>query len=652
MNPSESTEPKFAKPLSQILDGFSNRLAYRSLDTKALDISRSAGAGNLGDRTGYAEWASISNDPLVIANLVHTYITTLCSKLTSSPFRPVDDKLHAMAQATRLDSTFFKLYKDVLNDGYAYLALGVRDGMPIFKNIDARYIIFNGDDPSLKDSTEVLVFNIVPKTENDKKEHVLEEVAEFPEDFVEYDQETEKVITTYYKRKNDVVYMAVYDTAYEESEDPDEQGPELIEIPGITRIPVIRFTGLRVELSDKRYHYRGLYYLTYSVMKAMTLAGTKVQIRTATYDVDNYLVNGDAIANHEDAWHNTGTRKISTADANSVPIPLPVTPIEHDDAFLINAFNLWKSVLGEILGPIVASGSEAITREEVIARNETRDAIATDFLSSFMDSAEEVYRSIVMLVSEQPHPQQIPLIGGFIENAKRTKENSEIEKLYNLAKESGLNAQGFVHARVQNSDLPFNIKQQLMSTLATDPYASPVVLDLKNKMAKLTESNTAKDRSIALLKIQATQRLERQAEYVASQERIKQQELMFDQWKEEQAQTQEGTMAVLKDLLAKGDIAGAMGALASIKKVDKPLVVPVDASKQIPEYAAAVNAQVQDSLAPIQQAEASSKANNAIQTRMQRSVADMLPKANITGNGKGSNQKPQSEQRQTTENEK
>lgn len=616
--------------LQEVLDRLNNRLTYHNLDIRALDISRASDAGNMGEGN-YAEWAMVSDDPLVAVNIVKTYITTQCAKLTGSPFRPVDDKLSDMGEKMRLNAALAEIYRDVLVDGYAYGGVGVAGGKPFIKQIDARYILFNGTDPTLKDATELVVFEILPKTDKDK-ENESPSLTQFPEGFVEFDEEEEKIITTYYhietvEDQDSITGTAVSRKTCEiDTYEDYENEPSSITL-NIDRIPVIRFVGGKVELEDKRFHYRGLYYETASVLKATILAATKIQIRTAAADDDNYIVSRDAIDNENKTWDNCGIKTVDDMDANGQPIKNPVTPIVHDNAFLINAFQTWVKVIGDMLGPVVASGSEAVTREEVIARNEVRDAITNEYLSKFVNSVEEVYRCVVMLLNGPT--DEIEIVGGFIDAVKRNKTNGEIMQLYGLAKESGLNTQGFVMLLLQNSEIPTAMKQQLQQSLMRDPYASPLVQQLKTQIQQLAEQSKAKDQTISLLRIQATQRLERQAEYVAMQERVEQQKTLFDQWKVEQEQSQDARMEVLKDCLTKNDIPGAMAVLATIQQTDKPLVIPETPQTQATEYKQAVQKEIGDSMSPV------AAANREIQQQnQQRFQHRMAAAAQTAANGR------------------
>lgn len=92
--------------LKTILEKFKSRLAYRQMDKEALNISRSLAGGNLGPDRKYAEWASITKDPLVVVNYVGTFITELVSKLSSAPFRPEDDDLFELGKNARFDARF------------------------------------------------------------------------------------------------------------------------------------------------------------------------------------------------------------------------------------------------------------------------------------------------------------------------------------------------------------------------------------------------------------------------------------------------------------------------------------------------------------------------------------------------------------------
>lgn len=548
--------------LKSILEKFKPRLGYRELDSAALDISRSLASGNLGDgNDNYAEWASISNDPLVIVNYVRTYITTLVSKLSSAPFRPKDDALAEKGLNARLDSVFSELYTDVLNDGYAYLGVGFVEGNAVVRPIDARYILFNGDDPSLRDSTDVVVFEIVPLGLDNSVENPL--VNSFLTAYVRYDTSTERVRVSHYHKdkKKGIFVLDVYD------EDPNK--PVTYPMQNLDRIPVIRFVGERIELSDKRYHYRGVYYQMGAVLKALALSGTKIQIRTATSSDANYIARSDATANHKDVWENTGTLTIDNVDTNGNDIPA-VQIVEHDNEFLLKGFELWKNVIADNLGPTVASGSEAVTREEVIARNEVKDAISNTYLSRMADGIEEVYRCIQMF--ESGKKEKVVILGGYIESVKRQKEIGELNRIYQLAKEGGLNVQGFVIQHLAIADLPNDVKIALAESFQQDPFKSPQVIALQQQVAQLNQTIQQQNTQIALLRLQATQRLERQKEFIDSTERTKRLEIALKQWTEEEKQTQEARMAVLNDCLSKGDYEGAVRVIEEIKNTSNPII--------------------------------------------------------------------------------
>lgn len=550
--------------LNQILERFQSKLSYREQDTRALDISRAAAAGSLGEHE-YSEWALISNDPLVVVNYVKTFITTLASKLSSAPFRPQDDKLNEVVMNMRLNSQFTDLYKMTLADGYSFLGLGLDNGKPIANIIDARSIMFNGNDPTLKDATELIVFEVLPKSKDD------DFISDFPSGYVEFDNQNEKVRTSYYYKQDGKINLDIYEEGVEE--------PSHFEIPNVDRIPVVRFYGEKFELNDKRYHYRGLYYQLAGIIKATALAATKLQIRVAMSDDDNYLANSDAIANHKPTWRNAGVKEYSNYDANGDPINQPVQPIQHDNGFLVTALETWKNVTSDMLGPVVQSGSEAVTREEVLARSEVRDAIANTYLSNMSDSIAEVYRIINSILTG--NTATVIVEGGFIEAAHRNKFMQQIVNVYNLAKESGLNAQGFIFEILANSELPENMKQRVGQLLMQDPFASPKVAELNQQLQKAQQTIQQQTNQITQLRIMASQRMERQAEWVASQERIKRFEIMFKQWLQENKDTQEARMEVLRRLLDNGDTYGAMAMLQAIQQIDNPVLTEPETQMQM-----------------------------------------------------------------------
>lgn len=544
-----------SEQLNTILERFKSKLNYREIDRTALDISRAAAAGNLGDRN-YSEWALITDDPLVIVNYTKTFITTLASKLASAPFRPDDDALNELCLSIKLNSIFTEQYKCVLEDGYSFLGIGYDGKKPVVTPIDARYIMYNGNEPTLKDSTEMIVFEILPRSSDE------DFISDFPAGYIEYDNSSEKIRTSHYHFVDGHVQLDIYEEGNDEV--------QTYTIDGVDRIPIVRFYGEKFELEDKRYHYRGLYYQMAGIIKATALAATKIQTRVAASDDANYIVSSDAIANNKHSWQNAGVHTIDNFDANGDPIKDPVIPVQHDNQFLIQALETWKNTTSDMLGPVVQSGSEAVTREEVIARSEVRDAIANTYLTNIACSIGEVYRIIKSMTTGDT--SNVMVQGGFLEAQQNTQMVSEITGIYNLAKDSGLNAQGFVLEIVANCNLPYNVKQRAGQLLMTDPYASPMVKQLQGQLQQAQQTIGNMQQQMAILRTQASQRLERQAEWVAAQERIKRGEIQFKQWQQENKDTQEARMEVLRKLLEAGDTIGALSMLNTIQQIDRPVL--------------------------------------------------------------------------------
>jgi hypothetical protein len=186
------------------------------------------------------------------------------------------------------------------------------------------------------------------------------------------------------------------------------------------------------------------------------------------------------------------------------------------------------------------------------------------------DSIEEVYRCVQMYTTGAT--EKVIMLGGYIEAVKRRKEKEELASLYQLAKEGQMNTQGFVIQMLAISELPKDTKEQLAQSFDQDPFKSPQVIQLQQVVQKLNQTIQQQNTQIALLRLQATQRLERQKEFIDSTERTKRLEIALKQWTEEQKQTQEARMAVLNDCLAKGDYAGAIRTIEEIKTESSPII--------------------------------------------------------------------------------
>jgi ABC-type multidrug transport system fused ATPase/permease subunit len=116
------------------------------------------------------------------------------------------------------------------------------------------------------------------------------------------------------------------------------------------------------------------------------------------------------------------------------------------------------------------------------------------------------------------------------------------------------------------------VKEAILTSFTQDPFKSPQVLQLQDTVQKLNQTIQQQNTQIALLRLQATQRLERQKEFIDSTERTKRLELAYKQWSDEAKQTQEGLMAILNDCLQKQDYDGAIAVMEQIKSQSNPII--------------------------------------------------------------------------------
>lgn len=562
--------------LSDVLEHLRGTLSYRDIDMKSLDMSRKAAAGNLTDED-YAQWAAITKDPYVSIDLVKTFIRTFKSKLSKNPFRPKDDETWAMGEVIKLNELIEEGLESTMQDGFTYYGVGVENGFPVVKKLDARYVLFDGSEATLKDCKNFVAFRIEPLSFDEMDANISKN---YPSEYVTYDSTCEKVITSHYHTKkiteetiDELTGLPVKNTktvwVLDVYNDYDAK-PITTIIPNIDRCPVVRFVGEKVELHDKRDHYRGLYWTMGSLQKAFQLAATKMQIRVASEDDSNWLADNESISDLHDSWAGQGVRTYHGSDLNGNQVQPPI-PVRHDNQFLIQTFNAWQACIQMMLSPLAESGSEAVTEKEVEARNEVRDAIASSFLRPAENTIGEIYRLIRSLTMNDSRPVQI--VSGFLENEKRIKEKGELQFIYGLAKESGLNAQGIVQLMTDKSDLDLETKNFIKQSFMQDPYASPVVVQLKTQIQQLQGTIQQQNQKMAILQLQASQRMERQAEYTAMQERVKRAEIEFKRWKEEQEQTQQGRMEILKSALQMGNIEMALRLLEGMaQQAPSPLV--------------------------------------------------------------------------------
>lgn len=549
--------------LQEVLNKMRGVVPYRDKDIKALNMSRSASAGKIDDPE-YAEYAGISNDPWVSIDMVKTFARTFKNKLAGSPFRPRSDKMYAMGKVIKLDGKIENAVEATMNDGFDFHGVGFKNGIPLVIQFDARYVLYDGEDPTLKDCKNFVAFRIEHKSFEEMENNVY---ANYPSEFVRYDPTCEKVITYHYHTiekevpltdkvgqpmldelgnvQTEIKNVWVKDTYKNYDAEPERE-----EIPNIDRVPVVRFTGERVELSDKRWHYRGLYWTMGSLQKALCCSATKVQTRIATEDDANWTASSASIANNAPSWDGQGVRQYDVIDVNGKPIDAP-KQIVHDNQFLVSSFNIWKDTMQMMLNPIAISKSDAVSEEEVRARNEVRDAICNAFLRPAQEAVAEIYRLINSMYTGDN--SEVEIVNGFLENEKRSKEKSEAMFIYNIAKESGLNTQGFAQLFVDKSDLDSNDKEYLLNTFKQDPMASPKVVQLNAQIQQLNNTIQQMTLENTMLKNRVADRIERNDNYIAQQERKYRSDLAFRYWQEEQKQTTNALMEVLKQAMSQGN---------------------------------------------------------------------------------------------------
>ena len=547
--------------LKDILNQFSNRTTYTDIDKRSLEQSRALASGKIADKK-FDEWAGTEKDPSVYINYVKTYITIFKSQLAANPMVPVNDELRSDGEKLHLGQVIADRLEGVLNDGFDYLGVGMSNGTPIVKPIDARYILFNGEDRTLRDSTDVVVFEVRPNgIGEDASVH-----SPYPVGFVDFDSYHEHIITSHYHKAKDGWILDIYD-------DAEQEKPVSYPLTGLDRVPIIRFTGERYELEDKRFHYRGLYYATASVLKALCLSATKMQIRCATQDDANYLADSNAIGAEEDlsTWQGVGVRTFKNTDPNNNTLKNVVQPLTHDNQFLATCYSTWKQAITDMLGPVVQSGSDAATREEVIARNQVRDAIVNSFMLPLVEAVQEVYRVIAMFKTGDT--ANVILVGGFVDNARKTKKKGELEFLYAKMKESGMNTTGVVQLMIQESDIEAPEKMLIMQTMQQDPMASPQVMQLKQQLQQAQQQIQQMNLQMSLMKAQSSWRNEYRTEYVKNQREMKNNEISLEQWKEEHKDMRDAYNKMLDHALSVNDMQMATSVLALMRAEDKSVLL-------------------------------------------------------------------------------
>ena len=177
------------------------------------------------------------------------------------------------------------------------------------------------------------------------------------------------------------------------------------------------------------------------------------------------------------------------------------------------------------------------------------------------------------------------------------------------------------------TDLPGDVKDRLIQTFMQDPYKSPLVMQLQQQLQQSQGTIQQLNQQIALLRIQATQRLERQSEAIESDERIKRLEIAQKQWQTEADQSQQARMEVLKRLLDSGDYDGARMVVEAINMQDPPIIADPTIGQIADANSAVTRQSVNNALASTGATQAPQQPNQGGTPPTQSSQ----PQASITG---------------------
>lgn len=407
--------------IGKVQDLLSTESVDYERDLRDLDLSRSVSSGFGWDKEFKDFWGPAK--PQMNVNAIQSWTDKVHASYTAAPFtvglasvvRDITQMRKAFADSVdrnKLSKKLGSVLRDILNDGrgFAVYATEVEDSVtmlqrPVLRIVDARRVVHaDCDDPTLKDCDFAIVIDSADK-EKTLKRYGLDKYAIRGKDLLtSYDfalPDTVKncsIITAYEKTETGVrVSKIVYNVVVEQTE-----------IEGLSRIPLARCVGRKIEI-DKRPHYRGAYHFVADFLKAMNLIASSIQANVALAEDANWIADIRSVAQNLADWTNGtlsgGVRAVNLGDADR-PLPMPVqTNKSPYTSELIATYDMMQRQVAQVLGDVSGEAPKNATAEEILARNESAAATRNmyiDNLQQFAEALGAIELELVMITTDVP----------------------------------------------------------------------------------------------------------------------------------------------------------------------------------------------------------------------------------------------------------
>jgi len=397
----------------------------------------------------------------VSVNLLEPIINSVVYKFTENPFNFViqgqQEQLNDSIDFKELKFQLALALRDACIDGMSYILTYKKDDKIRFNRLNNFNVIYADCEYSNgKDVKEVIY---VDKKSTGKKQKIKTEMSVTFDTVLDLKADEIPIITYWFigedgrlntvKLENDEIVSHV--------------------VQEIGKIPVTRIYAKEVPIDYKR-NWRGLYYLVKDLLRTIDLQMSLVQERIATAPNNQFWIAEESLGNNIEQLSRlndipTAFKTYKATNPNAPGVTLP-PPQRNDLATnindLIQAFDVHKTTISQILGTIAGEEKGNETAEAVLLRRENKDTAVNDLIKNLLDSSYLIAELI-----EEFTGLKISVQSDIFEKAR---QNEELQKIIALTQFISQNktAYSVTPVLISKLDVDQKTKETLMALLSQE----------------------------------------------------------------------------------------------------------------------------------------------------------------------------------------
>jgi hypothetical protein len=396
----------------------------------------------------------------VSVNLLEPIVNSVVYKFTENPFNFIVQGQEQANSSIDFKELKFQLglaLRDACIDGMSYILTYKKDEQIRFNRLNNFNVIFGDCEYSNgKDVKEVIY---VDKKSTGKKQKTKTEMSVTFDTVLNLKEDEIPVITYWFIGEDGRVNTVKLEN--------DEIVSHVIQ--EIEKIPVTRIYAKEVPIDYKR-NWRGLYYLVKDLLRTIDLQMSLVQERIATAPNNQFWIAEESLGNNIEQLSRlndipTAFKTYKATNPNAPGVTLP-PPQRNDLATnindLIQAFDIHKTTISQILGTIAGEEKGNETAEAVLLRRENKDTAVNDLIKNLLDSSYLIAELI-----EEFTGFKITVQSDIFEKAK---QNEELQKIIALTQFISQNKTAYAVTPVLISklDVDQKTKEMLMALLSQE----------------------------------------------------------------------------------------------------------------------------------------------------------------------------------------